>query len=30
MTSGAVYSNFTGKEELFLAIADDQVALARR
>ena len=26
MTSGAVYSNFEGKEELFLAIADDQVA----
>jgi AcrR family transcriptional regulator len=26
MTSGAIYSNFEGKEELFLAIADDQVA----
>lgn len=26
MTSGAIYSNFNGKEELFLAIADDQVA----
>jgi AcrR family transcriptional regulator len=25
MTSGAIYSNFDGKEELFLAIADDQV-----
>lgn len=25
MTSGAIYSNFKGKEELFLAIADDQV-----
>jgi AcrR family transcriptional regulator len=25
MTSGAIYSNFEGKEELFLAIADDQV-----
>ena len=25
MTSGAVYSNFAGKEELFLAIADAQV-----
>ena len=25
MTSGAIYSNFRGKEELFLAIADDQV-----
>jgi AcrR family transcriptional regulator len=26
MTSGAIYSNFKGKEELFLAIADEQVA----
>jgi len=26
MTSGAIYSNFAGKEELFLAIADEQVA----
>jgi AcrR family transcriptional regulator len=25
MTSGAIYSNFTGKDELFLAIADAQV-----
>jgi AcrR family transcriptional regulator len=25
MTSGAIYSNFSGKEELFLAIADSQV-----
>ncbi len=25
MTSGAIYSNFEGKEELFLAIADEQV-----
>jgi AcrR family transcriptional regulator len=25
MTSGAIYSNFAGKEQLFLAIADDQV-----
>jgi AcrR family transcriptional regulator len=24
MTSGAIYSNFAGKEELFLAIADDK------
>jgi AcrR family transcriptional regulator len=26
VTSGAIYSNFAGKEALFLAIADDQVA----
>jgi AcrR family transcriptional regulator len=25
MTSGAIYSNFAGKEELFLAIADERV-----